>query len=87
MESVTIKVEDTMIKRMDQAMKTRSYSTKTEFIREAIRDKLESDEHELLIREFMKFRGKAKKNTTYAENKKTREDVGRQIAKEYGIDI
>ena len=39
MESITIKVEDNLVKEIDKAMKP-YYSTKTEFIREAIRDKL-----------------------------------------------
>jgi Arc/MetJ-type ribon-helix-helix transcriptional regulator len=85
MESVTIKVEETMSKRMAQSMRKRGYSTKTEFIREAIRDKLEVDEHDQLIKEFMRFRGKSKKKTTNAVNKKVREDVAKQIAKEYGF--
>ena len=39
MESITIKVEDDLAREINKAMKL-LYSTKTEFIREAIRDKL-----------------------------------------------
>jgi Arc/MetJ-type ribon-helix-helix transcriptional regulator len=87
MESVTIKVEESMSQRMGQSMKKKGYGTKTEFIREAIRDKLERDEREELLKAFMKFKGKAKRKTTNAENKRTRDLVARELAKEFGIEV
>ena len=87
MESVTIKVEETMGRRIDALMKRRGYATKTEFIREAIRDKIEADERGQLVQDFLKYRGAAKKKTMYADNKKVREEVARQIAKEYGVGV
>jgi len=41
MDSITIKVEDEFAEEIDKAMKP-YYSTKTEFIREAIRDKIKN---------------------------------------------
>jgi len=61
METVCIKIEDNLMGKMDKAIKDNGYSTKTEFIREAIRKKIEEDEREHLIKEFLKFKGKAKK--------------------------
>jgi len=58
---------------MNKSIEEKGYITKTEFVREAIRKKLEEDQREKLINEFMKFKGKAKKKTTYEENRKTRE--------------
>jgi metal-responsive CopG/Arc/MetJ family transcriptional regulator len=80
MESVTIKIDKNLAGRLENAMK-KGYSTKTEFIREAIRKKLEEEETDILIREFMKSRGKAKKNTSYEENRKTREIVSEELLK------
>ncbi|MFH1649687.1 MAG: hypothetical protein ABIA93_04005 [Candidatus Woesearchaeota archaeon] len=85
MESVTIKLDNALLRRMGSSMAVQGYSTKTEFIREAIRDKLDSDDREKLIKEFMKFRGKAKVKTTYAENRKVREEVGREIMREFDV--
>ncbi len=87
MESICIKIEDELLDRMNKDMKEAGYSTKTEFIREAIRKKLEEDEREKLIKEFLKFKGKAKKKTTYDENRKTREKVLLDIAREKGWEV
>ena len=87
METLCIKVEDKLLGRINQIIETFGYSTKTEFVREAIRKKLEDDERDILIREFMKFRGKAKRKTTYEDNRKTREKVLLEMAKEKGWKI
>ncbi len=81
METVCIKVEDELLDRVNQSMKKSGYSTKTEFIREAIREKLEDDEKEVLIKEFMKFRGKGR-STTDEERRKTREEVSKELMEE-----
>lgn len=86
MESITIKVEDNLAKEMDLAMK-QDYSTKTEFVREAIRDKLKEIRKEKAIDELRKFFGKSKTKTTYAEERKIREDVGKEFAKKFGINL
>jgi len=86
MESITIKVEDNLAKEMDSAMK-RDYSTKTEFVREAIRDKLKEIRKEKAIDDLRKYFGKAKTKTTYAEERKIRENVGKEFAKKFGIKL
>ena len=87
METVCVKLEESLLTRMDKQMKEAGYSTKTEFIREAIRIKLEEDEQEKLIKEFLTFKGKAQKETTYQENKKTREAVVLELARERGWQV
>jgi Arc/MetJ-type ribon-helix-helix transcriptional regulator len=87
MESITIKIEENIAKKINESIKLNGYSTKTEFIREAIRDKLEKHEKEILIKEFLKFKGKSNTKTNYGDNKKTREEVSKQLAKEFGISI
>lgn len=87
MEAISLKLDETMLKNIDHTLKKNNYSTRTEFIREAIRVKLEELKREKLIEEFMKFRGKAKKKTTYEENRKTRDEVFIEMAKEKGWDI
>jgi predicted transcriptional regulator len=54
MESITIKVENEFAREIDRAMRPH-YSTKTEFIREAIRDKIK----EITKEELEKVRGDA----------------------------
>lgn len=84
METICIKLEEDFAKDMDAAIKANRYSTKTEFIREAIRDKLKQME---AIKKLESFFGKAKVKTTDKENRKIREQVGKELAKEYGIDL
>lgn len=49
MKSITIKVENSLYEEMKKALNP-LYATKTEFIREAIRDKLKKQEREDLLR-------------------------------------
>jgi Arc/MetJ-type ribon-helix-helix transcriptional regulator len=87
METICIKIEDNLLGRINQDMEERGYTTKTEFIREAIRKKLEDDEREKLIKEFLKFKGKSPRKTTDEERAKTREKVFLEMAKEKGWKI
>ena len=86
MESITIKVEEDLAKEIDKAMKP-FYSTKTEFIREAIREKLIALRKELAMEELKKHFGKAKTKTSSKEESEIREKVGRQFAKKFGIKL
>ena len=63
------------------------YTTKTEFIREAIRDKLKVIRKDRAIDELRKYFGKAKTKTSYSEERKIREDVGKEFAKKFGIKL
>jgi metal-responsive CopG/Arc/MetJ family transcriptional regulator len=86
MESITIKVEDEMAQKIEAAMRP-YYSTKTEFIREAIRDKLIELEKESIIAHFEKYFGKAKNKVSDAELRRIREEVGRKYASQFGIKL
>mgnify|MGYP001577760063 CR=1 FL=1 len=83
MESITIKVESELAKEIEKEMKP-YYSTKTEFIREAIRDKIKSLK---TARDLRSYFGKAKAKTTYAQERKIREEVGKEFAKKFGIEL
>ncbi|MFW6449552.1 MAG: ribbon-helix-helix domain-containing protein [Nanoarchaeota archaeon] len=86
MEAISLKLDESLLQNIDKSLKRHNYSTRTEFIRTAIREKLEELNKEQLIREFMRYHGKAGKTTTYKDNKKTRERILREIAKENGWD-
>lgn len=76
MESITIKVDDALAKEIDKAMKP-GYTTKTEFIREAIRDKLTKLEKERTIKNLIKYRGNLKGKARMSD-----EEAGRLVEKE-----
>lgn len=86
MESITIKVEEELAKEIDKAMKP-DYTTKTEFIREAIRDKIKEIRKEKAIDELKKYFGKAKTATNHEEERKIREEIGKGIAKKFNIKL
>lgn len=49
MENISLKMEEGFVKVIDRVMKKHNYMTKTEFIREAIRDKIRKlEEKEIL---------------------------------------
>lgn len=82
MEVVTIKFQEAVLKKIDKSIIDHNFNSRTEFIREAVRDKLADLSKEDLIKEFLKFRGKAKKKTHYEENRKTREKVSKELMRE-----
>jgi Arc/MetJ-type ribon-helix-helix transcriptional regulator len=86
MESITIKVDPAFARQMDRAMKP-LYSTKTEFIRAAIREKIERQkETDELLRALYKTRSKKMTLANDEEDHRIREEVGRQLMREHGID-
>jgi len=85
MESITIKVEPALAKEMNKVMHP-LYCTKTEFIREAIREKIKKLNIEKELEEYRKTHPSwGAKQTTYAEERRIREEVGNEILKEHGL--
>ncbi|MBN2367479.1 ribbon-helix-helix protein, CopG family [Candidatus Woesearchaeota archaeon] len=82
MDAITVRFQDNVLKRIDESIAEHNFNSRTEFIREAVRDKLATLSKEDLINEFLKFRGKAKKSTTYEDNLKTKEIVGKELMEE-----
>ena len=79
METISVKFQEEVLEKIDKGIVKHNFNSRTEFIREAIRDKLDELNKEELVNEFLKFRGKSKKKTTYEENRKTREMVSKEL--------
>lgn len=84
MEAVTVKFQEDVLKRIDKTISQHNFNSRTEFIREAVRDKMADISKEELIEEFLKFKGKAKNKTTDVENLKTKETVSKELMAELG---
>ncbi|MFH0875212.1 MAG: ribbon-helix-helix domain-containing protein [archaeon] len=84
MEALSLKLDENMLQNIDKSLKENNYSTRTEFIREAIRDKLNSLRREQMANEFLKFKGKANKKTNYEQNKITAQQALNNLAQENG---
>ncbi|MFH1649964.1 MAG: ribbon-helix-helix domain-containing protein [Candidatus Woesearchaeota archaeon] len=84
MEAVSLKLDGSMLSSIDSTLKQNNYSTRTEFIRDAIREKLAQLHREQLATEFLKYRGKAGKKTTLKQNKETAKKALKELASEMG---
>ncbi len=85
MENISIKLESNFLKAIEAAMKKNNYSTKTEFIREAIRDKIKELEIEEKIRAVRRVAGSSKRRTTDEELHKAGEKVFKQFERKFGL--
>ena len=85
MEAISLKVEEDFLKDIEGTMKKHRYTTKTEFIREAIRDKVRQLEKEEMLLKIRKLYGSSKRKTTDKQIHKAREKAFRELEKEYGI--
>ena len=79
METITIKLEDKFAKDVDEAMKKHRYTTKTEFIREAIRDKLNEIEKEEALIRVSRLYGASKRKTDDVELHLAREKAFKEL--------
>lgn len=85
MESITIKVDDAFAREIDAAMKP-DYTTKTEFIREAIRDKVKELKEDKALIMLKKYFGAAKKHVSDAQLERTREKLAEKYFKGVRLD-
>lgn len=81
METVTVKFQEEVLETIDKSISKHNFNSRTEFIREAIRDKLNALTKEDLIKEFLKFKGKGK-STTDEENRRTKEIISKELINE-----
>lgn len=81
MQVVTVKFKPEVLKRIDNSITTNNFNSRTEFIREAVRDKLESLNKDKLINEFMKLQGKFKPKNN-KNDKEIREEASKELMQE-----
>ncbi len=90
MESITIKLEEGFLHLMENIMKRNQYTTKTEFIREAIRDKINALETKAALRRVEKMYGAGAKkygHITDEDLHRVREEAARELAEELGVKL
>lgn len=79
MNVISLKLDETMLKNVDKSLKKHNFSTRTEFIRTAIRDKLDSLSRQELIELFVATSGSKKTKTSDEELRKIREQVFEEL--------
>jgi metal-responsive CopG/Arc/MetJ family transcriptional regulator len=82
MENVSVKFQEDILKKIDESIDLHNYNSRTEFIREAVRDKLAELSKNEMMAEFIKFSGKSKIKTTDKENTKTKIKAGKVLMKD-----
>ena len=78
METISFKLSEDIIEKMDSMLKSLHFNNRTEFIREAIRDKLNNVESDPFLRALQKFKGAAKIKVTDEMLRKAREKVSKK---------
>ena len=79
MEAVSLKLEDNFLHDIEKTMKRFRYTTKTEFIREAIRDKIHDLEKEEALLRARKLYGASKRTTTDVMLHEARDKAFREL--------
>ena len=82
METISLKLESEFLKDIKNIIKRYRYTTKTEFIREAIRDKIKDLEKEELILRAKHLYGSSKRKTTDEDIHKAGEKAFRELERE-----
>lgn len=80
-EMITVKLEDTFLADVDVVVEKEGYQNRTEFIRNALREKIEEARLREAIMEIAHLKGAAKKKTSDKEYEKIREKAFEEISK------
>ena len=83
MEQVCIRLEEDFLQAMEKAMKRNRYATKTEFIREAVREKLKYLEREEALKNVEKLFGSSRHKTSDEQLHKAREKLAKEYEKRF----
>ena len=83
METITIKMEGKLLEEIDQKLEDHRYSTRTEFIRDAIREKLSELEKEEVLKNISQLKGASKRKTTDEQLHIAREKLAKEYEKRF----
>ena len=85
METISLKLEDNLLKEVDQTLKKNRYNTRTEFIRDAIREKLSDLEKDEILKSLAGLKGSSKRKTTDDQLHKAGEKAFEMLEKKFGF--
>lgn len=86
METVTLKLQKETSDEINRLSKRYHYGTKTEFIREAIRDKIKQLEAEKFMQKLARYKGSATVNLNDEKLHKNREEIANRYLKKFNLD-
>ncbi|MEK6916170.1 MAG: ribbon-helix-helix domain-containing protein [Nanoarchaeota archaeon] len=82
-EMVTFKLEDNFLKQVDDVVKTHGYQNRTEFIRNALREKVEEAKIKEAMMSIAHLKGASNKKTADKDLEKIREKAFEELAKKF----
>ncbi len=80
-EMITLKMDNVFLEDIDNTIKKEGYQNRTEFIRDALREKLEDIKLKKAMMEIAHLKGASKKKTTDEELERIREKAFEEIDK------
>jgi len=80
-EMITVKMEHTFLKEIDNIVKSESYQNRTEFIRNALREKVEESKLKEAMIQLAPWKGASKKKTTDEDLERIRKKVFEEFDK------
>lgn len=86
METISLKMDESLLQEIDLKIRSHRYSTRTEFIRDAIRHKLSDIEKQEAIRKLAEFKGSLKGQSKMSEEE-AGEIAAREIAKKLNVKL
>ena len=83
METISIRLDEGMVNKLENIMKRHHFATLTEFVREAIRNRMKELEREELQKQIARFAGSSKRKTSDEELHKVRERLEKLYDKKF----
>ncbi|MBW3019232.1 ribbon-helix-helix domain-containing protein [Candidatus Woesearchaeota archaeon] len=80
-EMITVKMDKKFLQELDTTVKKNGYQNRTEFIRNALREKMDEMKLKQAMMELAHRKGASKKKTTNAELERIREKVFNELAR------
>ena len=80
-EMITVKMEDRFLQEIDSIVEKEGYQNRTEFIRNALREKLEESKLKEAMIEISRLKGASKKRTTDKEYEEIRKRAFEELSK------
>jgi len=87
METVTFKLQEKFLKKIDKLLHPLNFNNRTEFIREAVREKLNKIETDRFMKRLAHYKGAAKNHISDEQLSKIKENVARKYAEELGVKL
>lgn len=82
-EMITVKLEDRFLDNIDSIVKKEGYQSRTEFIRNALREKVEASKLKEVMAELSHLKGASKKKTSDEKLESIRERAFEEIDKKF----